>query len=280
MQIRVYDPKAEAMAALAQGLVALGHQVATAHPRDYDGPDPAAGLVAVYGVKGTAGRILRDHLDLAVPVAVLDVGHVLRDQGYCSVGLNRLGWLPRAGNEARRKALGLQAQAKRRDGGHVLVCGQMPHDAGHCLSTAGLARWAQRAVDAARLVAPERAVVWRPHPHGLDVPAPAGASRNSDPRRTDLAQDLAGCWAVCTHSSMAGLEALMAGVPVVCAPQALYAEAANLDLNALKAPVLPARAELLARIAAATWSLEEMAQGAPMLAWAETIPALAGLKEG
>jgi len=82
-----------------------------------------------------------------------------------------------------------------------------------------------------------------------------------------LADDLAGAWALVTHSSNAAVEALVAGVPVFCtAPCAAYRMGLP-DVAMIENPIMPGGREQWAwNLAAAQWTLNEMASG---LCWRE-----------
>ncbi len=130
------------------------------------------------------------------------------------------------------------------------------------------------------LLAPERGIGPPDHAMPRDWPGRAEAvlRRISDkpvrvrrhpgnhaPERS-LSEDLGGAAAVITWGSTAGLEALLAGVPVYHAmPRWIGAPCAqHWDCSStLPAPNLPDRSELFASIAWAQWTVEEIADGAP-----------------
>jgi hypothetical protein len=82
-----------------------------------------------------------------------------------------------------------------------------------------------------------------------------------------LADDLADCWALVTHSGNAAVEALLAGVPVFCAaPCAAYRMSLS-DFAKIEEPAMPDdREQWAANLAAAQWNLDEMRSG---LCWRE-----------
>lgn len=78
---------------------------------------------------------------------------------------------------------------------------------------------------------------------------------------TPLAEDLDGAWAVVTHSSNVAVDAVLAGVPVVCEPSSPTAPLGNLGLGHLERPHLAERAPWLASLLRQQWTLEEMRSG-------------------
>jgi hypothetical protein len=148
--------------------------------------------------------------------------------------------------------------------GSVLVIGQMPHDSSHGMNSTQLAEWAEGAFELAHEFYPDAGVVWRPHPKSASV-TPKGFDRVSNPHQETIAEAIEAARLVCVYSSTAGLEALIAGCPVVawgpscyrdlCAKPGEIAEAEHPGVEAVEA--------LLERIAYTQWSLDELATGEP-----------------
>lgn len=117
-------------------------------------------------------------------------------------GHNGSGTWPVGGPE-RWDALGVDLKPWRTEGDHILVCPNrsfgrpgyiMPID------------WPDKVVNRLRKVT-NRPIRVRPHP-------------GNGAHKTPLADDLKGAWAVCIWSSSAGVQSLIAGVPVIwCAPK-------------------------------------------------------------
>jgi len=83
--------------------------------------------------------------------------------------------------------------------------------------------------------------------------------------RRPLAEDLAGCWALVTHSSNAAVEAAMAGVPPFVTAPCGARWVAGGALNDIERPRLAEdREDWAARLASHQWTLGEIASG---LAW-------------
>src|SRR5690606_18984038 len=102
------------------------------------------------------------------------------------------------------------------------------------------------------------AITYRPHPSAPSVPLGV-RHRRIDPANTTVTQDITdpSVAVVVAYNSTAGLEALMAGVPVDCAPCAHYAHVADLsDRDALL--------RHLRRLAYAQWTCPELRSGEPL----------------
>lgn len=162
----------------------------------------------------------------------------------------------------REEGLGLEyPERKRVKAQYVLVVGQRTGNPEHGVSRNGMDEWAKKAIGTVRSLCDSR-VVWRPHP--TDVwPCPA-ADRMSNPADESLEDALSGAWLVVTHSSQVGLEALVAGLPVVaqgdnvpwseyCGSLSRFKDLAGLDEDD--------RRELAARVAAMQMTLPEIASG-------------------
>lgn len=75
-----------------------------------------------------------------------------------------------------------------------------------------------------------------------------------------LADELQDCWALVTHSSNVGVDAVLAGVPVFVQSTSPAAPVGRLDCN-LAEPVRPAREHWLRSLASQHFTIAEMASG-------------------
>lgn len=150
------------------------------------------------------------------------------------------------------------------EAGYVLVIGQMPHDSSHGMDVPGLVEWSEGVFAAAREALPGVEVVWRRHPISASV-VPKGHDRNSDPHQETIAAAIAGARLVCVYSSTVGLEALIAGKPVVAWGPSCYSDlcAKPGEIATATHPGVEAVEALLERVAYTQWSLEELATGEP-----------------
>jgi len=77
-----------------------------------------------------------------------------------------------------------------------------------------------------------------------------------------LRQDLRDCWVLVTYVSNAAVEALIAGVPVICTDKCAALRMGHSNLSMVEYPVYPTDREQWARnLAAQQWTLSEMASG-------------------
>jgi hypothetical protein len=188
---------------------------------------------------------------------ILDLGYMRRATGPADpTGYNQAGWdrlcnPPAVAPDGTRLAsLGIRAAPNIdiEQGQPMLVCAQVPHDTQHHLDQPTLTGWLCRT---ARESFPSLPMVWRSHPKH-PMPTPAGMTAQ-DPRFVPLADALRSVSGVITYNSTAGVEAIIAGVPVYCHASAHYAAVAT-----------AARAErqaYLERLAWGQWTCDELASG-------------------
>lgn len=179
------------------------------------------------------------------------------------------GWLLAFKRHDRRESLGVAAGPphERKRLQRILVCGEKPLDPGHGLSGDGCRAWAANAIGKCKSL-DDSDVTWRPHP--LDVYNVTRADHYSDPLTESFEEALEGVWLVVVHSSTCGLEALLAGRPVIADYKServrpVYAELCGSfsRFKDVTAPSPDDLNELLARIADTQWTVEEIATGKP-----------------
>lgn len=150
------------------------------------------------------------------------------------------------GGAAPRVSTSHLAAPWRASGEHILVCGQRGIGSRLMRSPDG---WGERTAEALRATT-KRPVRLRLHP-------------GKDPPKVPLAADLEGCHAVVVWSSAAGVEALLAGVPVFHAAPRWIAEKAATPLAGadLERPFLGDPSAGLANALGNQWSISQIASG-------------------
>lgn len=271
MKVGVFTPESadrhhhKTLLAFADGIRETGEECEV-HPVDrYQKCDVAV----VFGVRKRAvamskhrGDIIDLHQKCGRPVVVIDSGYVKRDQ-YFSVGLNGLNGRADFKNDKsptdRLTELGADLAPWRADGGHVLVCGQIPWDAS--VQDTDHIEWCRQTVSRIR-ERTARKVIFRPHPkcaaqveYGVNADAISCAP---------LAMDLEGAHCVVTFSSNTGVDAALAGIPVFADDFGSMAwPIANKSFAWIDAPIRPAREQWARNLAYTQWTLEEMKEGKP-----------------
>jgi len=205
---------------------------------------------------------------LGVPLLIMELGYLRRcagsgdPDGYSQLGFGGIGWIPpRAPDAARFESLGLDvAQPVQGRGKQLLVLGQVPHDAQHNLGPEALAGWLTE--EAAVFAAQNWEILYRPHPKHTITTLRLPHVRLDE---GTLSEAFSKVGAVLTYNSTAGIEAMIAGLPVHCHPSAHYAEVASYlapfdKFSADRNAVL----SYLHRLAWAQWSCAELARGAPL----------------
>lgn len=225
------------------------------------GPTPHADFVAVWGWR-EAPRLRARGWN----VLVLERGYLGDRMAWTSLGWNGLNgkatWHePPAGDGLGRfnRHFGHLVQPWRiRGDGHALIIGQVPGDAS--IKGVNMGAWYARACDAmrARGLAPR----FRPHPQAV-----RRNNRQGEPTAPSiggsLAQALAGAAVAVTYNSNAGVDAALAGVPVIACDEGAMAwpvAAHGLDHTL----ITPDRDDWLGRMAWRQWTFDEIASG---LAW-------------
>ena len=142
-------------------------------------------------------------------------------------------------------ALNIELQPWREEGAHVLIC---PN---RSFGMPGMIMPCDWANDVRRRLAKftQREIRVRPHP-GNDAP------------KKPLADDLRDAWAVVIWASSAGVQALVAGIPVICESPYWICKSAGDTLNRIEAPAMFGRTEALEKLAWAQWTLAEIESGA------------------
>lgn len=214
------------------------------------------GAVAIYGRLRGCNEILAAAIEAGRDWYYLDRGYfrATRDadySGYFRVTKNAMQHNGRGlTDDARFKSLGIRIKPWQTKGRHILVC--PPGIVFGRLAGFDSEAWMTNALAALQRHT-ERPVKVREKPRGMQ-------SRN-----VPLADDLADCWAVVTHSSNVAVEAAIQGVPVFCTDPCAASIMGASNLSEIERPVYPdGRYEWASVLANNQWTLEEFRSG---LAW-------------
>jgi hypothetical protein len=152
------------------------------------------------------------------------------------------------GGPERFAALGIELKPWRTDGNHILVCGQRGIGSP---TMASPPNWHEGAAERLRKQT-KRPIKIRTHPGNKEAAVP-------------LSADLAGAWACAIWSSSSGIQALVAGIPVLFdAPHWVCAPAGG-TLASVESPPMDDAARLTAmqRMAWGQWTLDDITSGEP-----------------
>lgn len=250
------------LSALAEGMQKAGWQTIWRNPNVFtpDQVEPCDAIV-IHGLHGHARSIRDSYTAQSIPILILEQGYWRRDEGYWSLGIGNLNWIPQAEcPDGRAKTMGIIAPPLcKNDGEYILLCGQKSGDAQHEIKD--IARWARET--AARIHEhTDVPIVWRPHPRQEDTPAPPGTTTHL-PSEVSLEKSLAGAKVLITHNSTAAYAAFVQSIPVVCDRSAAYADVANVDLGPgiFDRPDPEKIQAFLNRVAYAQWNLSELSDG-------------------
>jgi hypothetical protein len=255
MRIAVHSNNAEHQVLqagwLADGLRCHGVEVI---PAQYDEP-VECDACAVWGWH--QGRIKA----AGRPILVMERGHIQDRMAWTSLGWNGLsgrGRYPTAqdGGERFARHFGHHLKDWRHGGSYALIMGQTPGDA--AVEGLDIVDWATRI--SAELQAVGHLVRFRAHPNcaaRAERQCPVGAELSTG----CLDDDLAGAALVVTFNSTSGVEAALAGVPLVVMDRGgmAYPVAAH---TIWESGITPDRAQWCADMAWTQWSEDELRRGA------------------
>jgi hypothetical protein len=211
------------------------------------------------------GEIFRQQRSKNMDVIVLETGYINRGDGeqhHYAAGFNGLNGRADFRNlgmpDDRLKMLSVDVKPWRKDGNHILLCGQVPWDAS--VDNVDYPSWLHFTAGQIKHRS-NRPVIFRPHPQAKMSLAGCEPSR-----KATLLEDLENCWAVVTFNSNSSVESIIEGVPAFTFDVGAMAKGvANHWLDQLESPQMPDRHQWLADLAYAQWTLDEMRSGA---AWA------------
>jgi hypothetical protein len=168
----------------------------------------------------------------------------------------------------RATRLGINFKPWRKSGGHIVVC-----PPGHLFgATFGFSAdaWIEKTLAELKKHTDRKLVVRMKVSWNDAKPVDIIRGSTGKPKTsvtTPLLSDLAGAWALVTHSSNAAVEAVVAGYPVVCTESCAASAMGTSDLSTIESPRTDGdRESWLAVLAANQWTLGEMRSGQ---AWAE-----------
>lgn len=256
-------------AAIGEGIRNAGHDFRIDTPDNYSPSECAI----FFAVKGSSRRILQSQLAHGGHAVYLDKGYT-RKKGrgshteYTRVVVNDYGpgryMMLENRPDDRLLKLGMHMSRRRKvKNGHILYCGSTQkyhdfHDIADCDT------YARTIFEACKTYWPNREIIYRPKP-GMRVPEKFPYIRIS--KGTESLHGLfEGCHVVVTHGATSAMEAVLAGVPTICAPQCI---AAPVSASWQKGqPLFPSddlRYQWASNAAYCEWTLDELCSGE---AWA------------
>ena len=218
------------------------------------------------------GEVFRQQRTKNLDVIVLETGYINRGDGenhHYAAGFNglngRADFRNRGMSDDRVKKLGVNLKPWRKDGNHVLLCGQVPWDASveMCHDYPG---WLEHTAWQIKYQT-KREIRFRPHPLA-DLPPIRGCTHS----KVTIQEDLKDCWAVVTYNSNSSVEAVLEGIPAFTFDAgAMAKDVSSQWLQELERPYMPAREAWLNDLAYTQWTPEEMESGE---AWAHLFRSL------
>ncbi len=172
---------------------------------------------------------------------------------------------------------GLSLKPWQEDGDHILIALQRPLDASLRSSSALRARryfnWLKQTVKTLRENS-HRTLYLRPHPDSQTSPEERawlamaiqelGTSVEWDMSARPFHEIIKNCWTCVTFNSGAGVDAALAGVPIItCDPGSFAWDVSHHDPALIEKPLKPDRTRWINALAYAEWNLNEISQGLP-----------------
>lgn len=203
---------------------------------------------------------------------VLEVGGIKRGTTW-KVGLNginRDAYFGPSGNSSDRvRLLGLQVKPWRKEGKHILLCGQ--HDKSlQWKDMPRMSSWVTDIVTEIRKYS-DRMILFRPHPRcRLDsIEAYLPNVLRQEPVQLsgtydDFDMSFENAWATISWSSNPGIHSVINGVPAYTGPSSLAYDVSMQDLSTIEDPILPDREQWLNDYAWTEFTVEEIEQGLPL----------------
>lgn len=210
------------------------------------------------------GKVIAEQKRRSLDCLILETGYINRGRGesnHYALGWNGLNGRADFRNKnsptSRAEKLGVKIKPHK-DGGHILLCGQVPWDAS-CDFT-DHHKWLQETINKISERS-DRRIVFRPHPLGK-LPPLEGCEYSV---RKTIEEDLDGAHCHISFNSNTGVDAALAGVPTFAFDMgSMVWGICNKDLDRLESPRIPSVGEAwrwACDLAYAQWTPEEMRCG-------------------
>lgn len=251
--------------AFEKGLKAIGHEIVT-------DDEEVAVIWSVLWAGRMAGNqaVYNKCQQQGIPVVIIEVGNLLRNVTW-RISLNHINALGNFGNSEnldlhRPEKLGvsLQPLKENRKNEILIACQHQASLQWHGQTT--MAKWVQDLVFKIQQVSPRKIVI-RPHPRStfyVDVPGAVIERPMRVPGTYDDFNIDYNYHAVINYNSGPAVQAAIQGVPVVCDSSSLAFPVSG-KLENIENISLPDREEWFLKLCHTEWTVDEIAQGLPVL---------------
>lgn len=232
----------------------------------YSGRSSDADIAVFYGFDRQLQRVFNSYRSANKTVVFVDLGYLGRTDGgrfsgYHKVSVNSRHptayFQKQPHDSSRLDRFGINVKDWRQ-GTPILIAGMSAKAA--LASGFEPQQWETMAIATIRRRT-DRPIIYRPKPSWLGAtPIPGSLFAHS---RSDIVESLNDCYAVVTHHSNVGIDALIAGVPVFCS-EGVASPLALSDLTKIEMPRRDGdRHQLLCDLSYCQWTIGEMIQGLP-----------------
>jgi hypothetical protein len=261
------DLEHEFRALMVSGISAVGDKVEIGFASDFSGK-PESDVALFWGVNGPTREIIDVYRAVGKRTLVFDKGAIrTRNRSdYNKVFLDggtALAYLMRVDRLSDRwEKLGISLKPFKKSSGHIIYANnsQKVHDYWRLGSADQMA---ESIIGKLKRIAPTREVVFRPKPRALDFREIEGVRLSLRPDTIEDALDGAHC--LVTYTSHCSINALIAGVPVICLGPNPGRPLAGKYLEQALQPHTPGdreRWQFFCNLAYAQWTDEEIRNGA------------------
>lgn len=258
---------------IAHGIESCGDKVKRITADAYR--EPCSDVLVFYGFDGSRGSKIalafEDYKAAGLTAVYIDLGYFKMREVYGRYGYHRFSVNDRHPTahvqlrkhpQDRADTVGVKVSKHMKQGENILLCGMSDKAS----AFDGATGWEQRAITEIRKHT-DRPIIYRPKPQPRrkpQLPPIAGVGYSNPVYVPDIKTDLARSWAVVSHHSNAGLDALCVGVP--CFQDEGVAGVLGLsDLSKIEQPHLPSydeRRQLMNDVCYTQWNCKlEFANG-------------------
>lgn len=248
--------------AMFRGIEACGEEVRMKSSLAYRSPD--SDVAVFYGLVGGLARVLAEYPRRGRQAVYVDLGYWHRKKhtrfdGYHKVSVNSrhpTAYFQNVEHPTdRARRLALRVEPWRTSGREVVVAGM----SAKASAAEGMAaeQWERKTIARLRRLTP-RPIIYRPKPSWHEARPIEGAIFD---RKTPLPEVFRTAHAIVTHHSNVGVDALLAGVPVISLDGAASVLGSG-RLEDIEEPPRPdGRDQWVADLAYCQWTLDEMRSG-------------------
>lgn len=268
-----FRARAKVCPAMFEGIKRCGERVSMLTPDEYTGK-PMSQVAVFYGIRGKLKQIMEDYRNAGLQGVYIDLAYWRRRWRGDRYGFHRFSINHRHPNSYFQQCkhrsdrfnilsirMGEPKRAKKR-GDHILLCGMSEK----CAEWEGFQfeEWERSAVERIKAVT-DRPIIYRPKPNRFHKyqGLPGTLFRPALGLDLEITNSLRQSWAVVSHHSNAGVDAVIYGIPTFCEEGVPLAVGSS-DFTTIENPYFPddkERHQWASDVAYCQFNRVEMADG-------------------